>query len=540
MKSVAAVNWPDNLDNGEMANAWVTYKGTTKNLSVYLTYDKNPVFPNELTVSYSVDLSEYLPPYVSLGFSASTGVSIELHNLLSWEFNSSTLREISPSPSPVPSQLRPPFVANGSPPTEIKSRVPSFKVIGPIVGGAAVVLGLLCFLWWKRITGTGETSNRQVMERNEMLQVVEGAAIDNNIELDQLDRAFSYSELVIATDNFGEHRKLGRGGFGEVYRGHLEDPPLEVAVKRIFNPSAVQGKKQYASEVKTISQLRHRNVVHLIGWCHDQGHLLLVYELVPNGSLDSYLFGDKGPLSWVVRYRIARGLASALLYLHEDGKRCVLHRDVKTSNVMLDSGFNAMLGDFGMARLVDHDMTLQTTDVGGTRGYLAPECYSTGKASKQSDVFSFGVVALEIACGRKVIDFTAEVGKVALVNWVWDLYGAGKILEAADERLKMEFDLGEMERLMVVGLWCAHPDHLCRPSMRQVIAILNSEEAPLPNLPQKMPVAIYVTPPSVCHEVIENDGSALLSEGCSSDSSKLLASSSNSNTISALSHKSGP
>ncbi|KAK1301045.1 L-type lectin-domain containing receptor kinase IX.1 [Acorus calamus] len=281
MKSVAVVNWPDNLDNNEVANAWVTYKGTTKNLSVYLTYDKNPVMPDEPTIFYSVDLKNYK---------------------------------------------------------------------------------------YKR---------------------------DN--------------ELVIATDNFGEHRKLGRGGFGEVYRGHLEDPPLEVAVKRIFNPSAVQGRKQYASEVKTISQLRHRNVVHLIGWCHDQGHLLLVYELVPNGSLDSYLFGDKGPLSWVVRYKIVRGVASALLYLHEDGKRYVLHRDIKTSNVMLDSGFNAMLGDFGMARLVDHDKTLQTTDVGGTRGYLAPELYSTGKASKQSDVFSFGVVALEIACGRKVIDLTAEV-----------------------------------------------------------------------------------------------------------------------------------
>ncbi|KAK1300849.1 L-type lectin-domain containing receptor kinase IX.1 [Acorus calamus] len=489
MKSVAVVNWPDNLNNGEVANARVTYNGTTKNLSVYLTYDdKNPVFPMEPTVFHSVDLSEYHPPYVSLGISASTGVSIEVHNLLSWEFKSSTLHEISPSPSPVPSQLPPPVVANGSPPIDPKSGSPSLKVIGPIVGGSAAMLGLLCFLWCKRITSTRETNK--------------GPAINDDFELD-LDRSFSYSELVIATNNFGEHRKLGMGGFGEVYRGVLEDPPLEVAVKRIFNPSTVQGRKQYASEPIEAPQrgAPHRLVPR--SWPP-----IACVRARPHGRLDSYLFGEKGPLSWMVRYKIARGLASALLYLHEDGKRYVLHRAVKTSNVMLDSGFNAMLGDFGMARLVDHDKTLQTTDVVGTWGYLAPECYSTGKASKQSDVFSFGVVALEIACGRKVIDYMAEVGKVELVNWVWDLYGAGKILEAADQRLKMEFDLGEMERLMVVGLWCAHPDDAFRPSMRQAIAILNSEEAPLPNLPQKMPVAIYVTPPVVNHEVIENDESS--------------------------------
>ncbi|XP_050275421.1 L-type lectin-domain containing receptor kinase IX.1-like [Quercus robur] len=215
---------------------------------------------------------------------------------------------------------------------------------------------------------------------------------------------------------------------------------------------------------------------------------------MPNGSLDSHLFGAKIMLKWPVRYKIAEGLASAILYLHEEWEQCVVHRDIKSSNIMLDSNFNAKLGDFGLARLVDHELGLQTTVLAGTMGYLAPECFTTGTASKESDVYSFGVVCLEIACGRKPVDPRAGPSKVRLVEWVWDLYGNGQLLEAVDERLGMEFDEGQIKSLMVVGLWCCHPDPTSRPSIRQVIHVLNFE-ASLPNLPSKLPVPMYVGPP---------------------------------------------
>ena len=228
--------------------------------------------------------------------------------------------------------------------------------------------------------------------------------------------------------------------------------------------------------------MRHRNLVQLIGWCHEKKELLLVYEFMENGSLDSHLFKGKTMLTWAMRYKIAQGLASALLYLHEEWEQCVVHRDVKSSNVMLDSNFNAKLGDFGLARLVDHEKGSQTTVLAGTMGYLAPECVVTGKASKETDVYSFGVVALEIACGRKPFDLKVQESRMRMVQWVWDLYGTGQLLEAADPKLSTNFDEKEMECLMVVGLWCAHPYHMLRPSIRQAIQVLNFE-APLPILP---------------------------------------------------------
>ncbi|KAL8195217.1 hypothetical protein R6Q57_025620 [Mikania cordata] len=163
-----------------------------------------------------------------------------------------------------------------------------------------------------------------------------------------------------------------------------------------------------------------------------------------NGSLDLHLFMGKSLLTWNARYNIAHGLASALLYLHEEWEQCVLHRDIKSSNVMLDVNFNTKLGDFGLAKLVDHDKGSQTTMLAGTLGYMAPECVVTGRSTKESDVFSFGVVALEIACGRKVIDYKAQEKQVWLLNWVWELYGGGTLLEAVDPSLESEFDEKEI------------------------------------------------------------------------------------------------
>ncbi|KAL7199706.1 hypothetical protein ACSBR2_021915 [Camellia fascicularis] len=174
---------------------------------------------------------------------------------------------------------------------------------------------------------------------------------DNDFEAGTGPKRFSYRELFHATNKFVN--KLGQGEFGEVYRGFLKESKSNVAVKR-RSKGSIQGPKEYTSKVKIISRLRHTNLVQLLGWCHDKKELLLVYDFMENGSLDYHLFKEKSLLTWVMRYKIAQGLASALLYLHEEWERCVLHRDVKSSIVMLDSNFNAKLGDFRLARLVDH------------------------------------------------------------------------------------------------------------------------------------------------------------------------------------------
>jgi len=199
-------------------------------------------------------------------------------------------------------------------------------------------------------------------------------------------------------------------------------------------------------------------------------------------------------LSYSFRHEIVLGIGSALMYLHQDWEQCVLHRDIKPSNILLDASFNAKLGDFGLARMVDHERQSHTTALAGTMGYMDPECMLSGSASTASDVYSFGVVLLEIACGRRpivVVQDSEEYATMHLVQWVWEFLGSGRIIDAADARLNGEFDGDEMERVMVTALWCAHPDRTLRPSMRRAMSVLRME-APLPSLPTTMPVATFM------------------------------------------------
>ncbi|TVU49140.1 hypothetical protein EJB05_00434, partial [Eragrostis curvula] len=320
-----------------------------------------------------------------------------------------------------------------------------------------------------------------------------GKPVDDDFEEGETGpRQFCYQELAAATENFSDDRRLGRGGFGSVYNGFLTATNRHVAVKLVSETSR-QGWKEFAAEVRIISRLRHRNLVQLIGWCHGgDDKLLLVYELMPNGSLDAHLYNTENALAWPARRGVALGVGAALLYLHEDAERRVVHRDVKPSNVMLDASFNAKLGDFGLARLVDDGRRSHTTGVAGTFGYMDPECALAGRASVASDVYSFGVLLLEVACGRRP---AVRVGDdyVHLVQWVWESYGGGSVLDAADARMGGEFDAREVACTMLVGLWCAHPDRSLRPTIRQAINVLRFE-APPPSLPAKMPVATYGPP----------------------------------------------
>ncbi|RWV92317.1 hypothetical protein GW17_00045322 [Ensete ventricosum] len=458
--SSATVQWNSSLKDGRRASAWASYDAATHNLSVFLSYDKNPVFSGNSSLHFIVDLRDVLPEMVAIGFSASTGNLTETHSLLSWSFNS-TLQ-----------------------PRRKKSKAGLEIGLGVGVGVLVAVSGLIWFVLSKKKASSTNLKEAEDVDCDEIS--------DDEFERERGPKRFPYEELASAARNFSKEGKLGEGGFGSVYKGYLKDMKLDVAIKRVSRGSK-QGRKEYVSEVKIISRLRHRNLVQLVGWCHDRREFLLVYELMPNGSLDSYLYTTKKALQWPVRHKIALGLASALLYLHEEWEQCVVHRDIKPSNVMLDSAFNAKLGDFGLARFIDHDSHSQTTVLAGTMGYLAPECVTTGKASKESDVYSFGIVALEIACGRRPVESMEQKGKVRLVEWVWELYGRGRVLEAADGKLDGEFEEKQMACLMVVGLWCAHPDCTMRPSIKQAINVLNFE-TPCPDLPPKMPVPMYCTP----------------------------------------------
>ncbi|AET03324.2 lectin receptor kinase [Medicago truncatula] len=399
--------WNASLHSGDIAEVWISFNSTTKNLTVSWKYQRTSNPEEKTSLSYEIDLMKVLPEWVTIGFSASI-----------------------------------------------------------------------------------EEKRGSEKQKEEAMHLT---SMNDDLERGAGPRRFTYKELELATNNFSKDRKLGQGGFGAVFKGYFADLDLQVAVKKISRGSR-QGKKEYVTEVKVISQLRHRNLVKLLGWCHDKGEFLLVYEFMPNGSLDSHLFGKRTPLPWIVRHKIALGLASGVLYLHEEWERCVVHRDIKSSNVMLDSSFNVKLGDFGLAKLMDHEIGPQTTVVAGTLGYMAPEYISTGKTSKESDVYSFGVVALEIATGKKAVQVMKEQGEdKGLIDWVWDHYGRGELLVTMDENLQKDFDEKQVEFLLIVGLWCAHPDVSLRPSIVQAIQVLNFEVA-LPNLPPKKPVATYLAP----------------------------------------------
>ncbi|KAF8692166.1 hypothetical protein HU200_039768 [Digitaria exilis] len=239
----------------------------------------------------------------------------------------------------------------------------------------------------------GSKKQAKIFEQGREHEMKKGGDFDEPEMEDEFEKGtgpkrFGYAELAIATDNFSDKHKLGEGGFGSVYRGFLKEMNLDVAIKRVSKGSK-QGRKEYASEVRIISRIRHRNLVQLIGWCHDAGELHLVYELMPNGSLDTHLYSSNiggALLPWPQRHEIVLGLGSALLYLHQDWEQCVLHRDIKPSNVMLDASFNAKLGDFGLARLVDHGRGSHTTVLAGTMGYMDPECMITGRSSAHAAV----------------------------------------------------------------------------------------------------------------------------------------------------------
>ncbi|KAI3924750.1 hypothetical protein MKW92_028406 [Papaver armeniacum] len=433
------------LTSEDRIQVWIEYDGVGMKLSVTLAPITVPK-PDIPLLSYKHDLSEILLDSMYAGFSSSTGSPPVSYYMLGWSFEINQ-RETDDRNAKI------------------------FGVELPIIIPVFVLLFLIGVVFVA------------LKIRSEKLADV---AVED-WELNHGRLRFSYKDLYIATNGFKEKELLGVGGFGRVYKGILRTSNTNVAVKRISHDSK-QGIREFTSEIISIGHLRHRNLAHLLGYCRRNSELLLVYDYMPNGSLDKLIFRHSDStstspvLSWNQRFQIIKGVACGLVYLHEEWEQVVIHRDVKASNVLLDCEMNARLGDFGLARLYTRGTKFQTTKVVGTLGYIAPEMSRTGRATTCSDVFSFGALLLEVACGRRPVELNkseAEEGEV-LVDWVLNCWRSGDILQTTDPNLLNEYVKEEMEIVLKLGLLCSRIDPQARPSMRQVMQYLEGH-LPLPD-----------------------------------------------------------
>ncbi|XP_062079144.1 BRASSINOSTEROID INSENSITIVE 1-associated receptor kinase 1-like isoform X1 [Humulus lupulus] len=295
--------------------------------------------------------------------------------------------------------------------------------------------------------------------------------------LGQLKR-FTLRELQVATDNYSDTNIIGRGGFGKVYKGHLADGSL-VAVKRLKKERTQGGVLQFQTELEMISIARHRNLLRLRGFCLTSTERLLVYPYMANGSVASCLRecpGSQSPLDWEIRKRISLGSARGLAYLHDECDPKIIHRGVKTANILLDEEFEAVVGDFGLAKLMDHKDTHVTTAVRGTVGYIAPEYLSTGKSSEKTDVFGYGVMLLELITGQSAYDLARLANDdVMLFDWVKGLWNDKKLETLVDANLQGNYVNEEVEQLIQVALLCTQGTASERPKMSEVVRMLEGD-----------------------------------------------------------------
>ncbi|XP_039020160.1 cysteine-rich receptor-like protein kinase 26 [Hibiscus syriacus] len=291
---------------------------------------------------------------------------------------------------------------------------------------------------------------------------------------------FDFATIRIATDNFSDENKLGQGGFGSVYKGKLSTGQ-DIAVKRLSRESG-QGDLEFKNEVLLVAKLQHRNLVRLLGFSLQRTERLLVYEFVQNASLDRFIFNPKmrEQLNWETRYKIIGGIARGLLYLHEDSRLRIIHRDLKASNVLLDADMNPKIADFGMARLFTMDETQgNTSRIVGTYGYMAPEYAMHGQFSVKSDVFSFGVLILEIITGRRNNCFNDKDNMEDLLSYSWKNWREGTTVNLIDSALRVSSG-SEMTRCIHIGLLCVQENVADRPTMASVVIMLNSNSLTLP------------------------------------------------------------
>jgi serine/threonine protein kinase len=438
------------LFSGYPMQVWIEYDSEKTKIDVTLA-PINVVKPKQPLLSLIKDLSPILNNSMYVGFSSATGSVFTSHYILGWS-----------------------FMVNGEAQELIISQLPKLPRFGEKKQSKFLTVGLpLILLSLVFMITLGVMY--YIKRKNKFAEILE------DWEHEYGPHRFKFKDLYFATKGFKEKELLGVGGFGRVYKGVIPGSKLEVAVKRVSHESR-QGMREFVSEIVSIGRLRHRNLVPLLGYCRRQGELLLVYDYMSKGSLDNYLYNQpKVTLNWYQRFKIVKGVASGLFYLHEEWEQVVIHRDIKASNVLLDADLNGRLGDFGLARLYDHGADPHTTHLVGTVGYLAPEHTRTGKATKFSDVFAFGAFLLEVVCGKRPIEHVGENETVILVDSVFERWKSGEILEAMDENLGSDYVSEEVELVLKLGLLCSHSEPMARPSMRQVVQYLE-RDIPLPDL----------------------------------------------------------
>ncbi|XP_039137172.1 L-type lectin-domain containing receptor kinase SIT2-like isoform X3 [Dioscorea cayenensis subsp. rotundata] len=441
------------LLSGEPMQVWIEYNGTNMQFNVTLAPLWKPK-PKIALLSSTINLSSIILDRMYVGFSGSVGTLYLYHYILGWSFNmegKASALNLSSLP-PLPQNLT----------SSEKKR-------------KTLVLWLPLTIFLVLLTIAGATLT--------MVRKKKFSELHDDWELEFEANRFPYEQLYKATRGFKDKYLLGIGGSGRVYRGVLPGSKLEVAVKRVSHESK-QGVREFVAEIVSLGKLRHRNLVQLLGYCRRKGELLLVYEYMPNGSLDKFLFSEtKQSLDWSLRFRIIKGVASGLRYLHDGWDQVVIHRDIKASNVLLDGYMNGRLGDFGLARLYDRGAAARTTNVVGSPGFLAPELARTCKVTMSSDVFAFGAFLLEVACGRRAIEPDKQESEQVLVDWVFANWKMGTIYKTKDPRLGNDYVLEELDLVLKLGLLCSHPSPSARPSMRQITRFLNGDVPPPEMLP---------------------------------------------------------
>ncbi|CAL5209418.1 unnamed protein product [Lathyrus oleraceus] len=468
------------LKSGKIITAWIEYRDDMKMVRVWVGYSS--ARPRTPILASLIDLSEIFREFMHVGFSASNGKGSSIHLVHHWQFKTLSY---SHSNSPMDNlEEGDCFLCYAGDSKASKKKGANFqgKKISDLalgIGGitafvvSALALIVVICVYLKRKKGS---VIRKIREGQNC-----------RFQTNKVPMRLSLSQITSATMGFNRDRLVGEGASAKVYKGSL---PFggDVAVKRFEKVDDLDHlHNPFATEFATmVGCLRHKNLVQLKGWCCEENELVLVYEYLPNGSLDKVLHKNLRSsfvLSWKQRVNIILGVAAALTYLHEECERQIIHRDVKTCNIMLDVDFNAKLGDFGLAEVYEHSSsTRDATIPAGTMGYLAPEYVYTGIPTVKTDVYSFGVVMIEVATGRKPVgDDGTVVG-----DYVWNLWEKNRLVDAADPKLMGEFDIVEMERLLLVGLVCVHPDNEKRPRVRDAARMIK-REASVPLLPPCKP-----------------------------------------------------
>ncbi|PRQ31065.1 putative protein kinase RLK-Pelle-DLSV family [Rosa chinensis] len=289
-------------------------------------------------------------------------------------------------------------------------------------------------------------------------------------------KLYSYKELQNATENFSEYNKIGQGGFGSVYKGTLKDG--SVAAIKVLSGDSRQGSREFLTEIEVIASVDHENLVKLYGCCAEGNHRILVYGYLENNSLSQTLLdgGQSGiQFSWQTRCKICIGIARGLAYLHEDVQPHIIHRDIKASNILLDKDFSPKISDFGLAKFIAPNLTHVSTRVAGTAGYIAPEYAIRGQVTRKADIYSFGVLVLEIVSGRCNTNRRLPSKEQYLLERVWELHERGQLVELVDTSLNEDLNVEEACRFMKIGLLCTQDKPKLRPTMSTVVKMLTGE-----------------------------------------------------------------